>query len=49
LCDEDEGSINDMLNEELDIDFDDEKDLEIEGNTVNEESSNKMSESERVK
>jgi hypothetical protein len=30
LCDADEESISDMLNEELDIDFDDEMDLEIE-------------------
>jgi hypothetical protein len=47
LCDVDEESISDTLNEELDIDSDDEMDLEIEGETVSEESSNKMSESER--
>jgi hypothetical protein len=42
LCDVYEESISDMLNEELDIDSDDEMDLEIEGETVSEESSNKM-------
>jgi hypothetical protein len=33
---------NDTLNEELDIDSDDEMDLEIEGETVSEESSNEI-------
>jgi hypothetical protein len=46
LCNADEGSISDMLNEELDIDSDDEMDLEIEGEAASEESSNEMSESE---
>jgi hypothetical protein len=35
-----------MLSEELDIDYDDEINLEIEGETVCEESSNEMSGSE---
>jgi hypothetical protein len=35
-----------MLSEELDIDYHDEINLEIEGETVSEESSNEMSESE---
>jgi hypothetical protein len=47
LCDADEESISDMLNEELDIDSGDEIDSEIEGETASEESSNKMSERER--
>jgi hypothetical protein len=42
LHDEDKESINDMLNEELDIDFDDDMDLEFEGETVSEESSNEV-------
>jgi hypothetical protein len=47
LCDVDEEFISDISNEELDTDCDDDMDLEIEGETVSEESSNKMSESER--
>jgi hypothetical protein len=35
-----------VINEELEVDSDDEMDLEILGETVCEESSNKMSESE---
>jgi hypothetical protein len=46
LCDVDEESVSDILNEELDIDSVDEINLEIEGETASEESSNKMSESE---
>jgi hypothetical protein len=46
LCDVDEESISDMLNEELDIYSDDEMNLEIEGETVSEESINEKSESE---
>jgi hypothetical protein len=42
----DEESVSDMLNEELSIDSDDEINLEIEGETASEESSNKMLESE---
>jgi hypothetical protein len=41
LCDADEESIGDMLNEELDIDSD-EMDLEIEGETASEELSNEI-------
>jgi hypothetical protein len=33
LCDAEEESITDMLNEELDIDSDDEMNFEIEGET----------------
>jgi hypothetical protein len=46
LCDVDEESISDMLNEELNIDPDEEMDLEIEGETASEELNNKKSESE---
>jgi hypothetical protein len=42
LCGADEESSSDMLSEELDIDYD-EFNLEIEGETVSEESSNEMS------
>jgi hypothetical protein len=45
LSDADEESSSDMLSEEFDIDYDDEFNLEIEGKTVTEESSNEMSES----
>jgi hypothetical protein len=45
-CDADEESSSDMLSEELDFDYDDEIILEIKGETVTEELSNKMSESE---
>jgi predicted CopG family antitoxin len=48
LCDMDEESISDMLNE-LNIDPDEEMDLEIEGETTSEELNNEKSESERVK
>jgi hypothetical protein len=44
LCDADEESISDMVNEELDIDYD-EMDLETEGETSTKESSDKMLES----
>jgi hypothetical protein len=37
LCDADEESVSDILNEELDIESDDEVDLEIEGETVSEQ------------
>jgi hypothetical protein len=47
LCDVDEESSSDMLSEVLDIDYNDEINLEIEGETVHEESSKEMSESER--
>jgi hypothetical protein len=40
MCVEDEESISDMLNEELDIDSDDELNLENEGQSASEESSN---------
>jgi hypothetical protein len=46
LCDADEECSSDMLSEELDIDNDDEIDLEIEGETAKEESSNEMSTSD---
>jgi diacylglycerol kinase family enzyme len=46
FCDVDEESVSYMLNEDLDIDSDDEMNLEIEGETVSEESCYKMSESE---
>jgi hypothetical protein len=46
LCDADEESISDMLNEELDIDSHDEVELKIEGEPASEESSNEMLESE---
>jgi hypothetical protein len=46
LCDADEESSSDMLSEELIIDSDDVINLEIEGQTVREESSFKMSERE---
>jgi hypothetical protein len=46
LCDVDEESISDMLNEEHDIDSDDEINLEIEGETASEKSNDKISESE---
>jgi hypothetical protein len=46
LCDADEESSSDMLSEELNIDCDDEFNLEIEVETVSEEASNEMSESE---
>jgi hypothetical protein len=46
LCVVDEESISDMLNDEFSNDSDDEMNLEFEGETVSEESSNKMSESE---
>jgi hypothetical protein len=45
LCHANEESISNMLNEELDIGFD-ELDLEIEAETAIEESSNEVSESE---
>jgi hypothetical protein len=45
LCDADDESSSDMSSEELDIDYDDEFNLEIEGETVSEESSNEMSKS----
>jgi hypothetical protein len=41
-----EESSSDMLSEELIIDYDDEFNLETEGETVSEESSNEVSESE---
>jgi hypothetical protein len=47
VCVNDEESISDMLNEELDVDSDDEMNLENEGQSVSEESSNTSSESER--
>jgi hypothetical protein len=40
LCDADKESLSDMLNEELNIDFDDIMNLEFDGETVSEESSN---------
>jgi hypothetical protein len=43
---EDEESISDMLSEELDIDIDDEMNLENEGQSASEESSNALPESE---
>jgi hypothetical protein len=43
---EDEESINDMLNEELDVDSDDEMTLKNEGQSACDESSNASSESE---
>jgi hypothetical protein len=46
LCHADEESSSDMLSEERDIDFDDEINLEIEGESAGEVSSNKISESE---
>jgi hypothetical protein len=46
LCDADEESISDILNEELDIGFDDELYLETEGETASEESCNENSESQ---
>jgi hypothetical protein len=46
LCDADEESVSDMLNEVPIIDYD-EMYLEIEEETASEESSNEMSESER--
>jgi hypothetical protein len=45
-CDANEESVSDMLNEKLSIYSDDELDWEIEAETVSEESSNEMSESE---
>jgi hypothetical protein len=42
----DEESSSDMLSKELVIDYDDEINLEVEGETVSEELSNKMSERE---
>jgi hypothetical protein len=41
LSDENEESISEMLNDDLDIDYDDEMDLEIEGENPSEESSMK--------
>jgi hypothetical protein len=41
-----EESSSDMLSEELDIDYDDEINLQIEGETASDESRNKVSESE---
>jgi hypothetical protein len=49
LCDADEESSSDMLSEELDTDYDDEINLEIEGGTASEGLSNETSESERAK
>jgi hypothetical protein len=46
LCDADEESSSDMLREELDSYSYDEINLEIEGATASEESSDEMSESE---
>jgi hypothetical protein len=46
LCDADEESSSDMLSEEVQIDSDEGFHLEIEGETVSEESNNEMSESE---
>jgi hypothetical protein len=41
LCDANEKSISDMLNDDIDINSDDEMDLEIEGENASEESSTK--------
>jgi hypothetical protein len=46
LCDANEESISDMLNDELDIHSDEEMGLEMEVETVSEESGNEMSERE---
>jgi hypothetical protein len=46
MCVEDEDSIGDMLNEELNIDNDDEMNLENERESVSEESCSEVSESE---
>jgi hypothetical protein len=46
LCDADEEPSSDMLSEEFDIDYGDEINLEIDGETASEKSSNEMSESE---
>jgi hypothetical protein len=46
VCVQDEESISDMLNEELDIDSDDEMNMENEGQSWSEESRNASSESE---
>jgi hypothetical protein len=50
LSDADEESSSDMLNKELDIDYDNEIYLKIEGESLSEESSNEMlgSETESV-